>query len=300
MSQESSSINILELLLIKKMKFFTTVSAFLCCAGIAQAEAWTLAKSQVTDISTTTDYTWSSLSGTVSEIQAQIISYTGSGGRFPNRWLSYYAGNHNYAYEGYHSYLNAMASVTQRSGTSAIEIQFFTSFSLSDDALSAEKVRVSFSFNQLNRIEFGSHAGSLDGLSGSIDSLKTYNTQFTFGLINLASGEVFDANINGETHTFDGVASDSNLWTAVLDESGEGTVVFELDQESLQSVESEGLGLVIQSKAPTGANFTEDFGLYNFKVEYLAMIPEPSTYAAMLGLMSLGVVCLRRRTFRRK
>ena len=47
-----------------------------------------------------------------------------------------------------------------------------------------------------------------------------------------------------------------------------------------------------------GASSPDEFPAIGFRVASLAPIPEPSTYGALMGVMALGVVMMRRRKAR--
>lgn len=274
---------------MKSKLLLTIFSAFAC--NFIFASDWVTVPNQVTDISKALDTVIysrlsSPLSGNVSQLASGIKTYTGSSGYFPDSWASYFAGDmYGYDQSYYARFYGYLAVPTVKSASKTTQTQIFTSFTLSDEVLNADLAKISFSLSEISRIGFSE--------SNSI----SYNTQFTFGLINLATGEACNTYINGDLLVFNGVSSSSNLWTAQTDENGLINVSFELDSDYLHSITDAGLGLIIQSIAPSDSGyFTEDFCVYDFTVEYQQLqIPEPASVGMFLGTAIFALVCVRRR-----
>ena len=202
-----------------------------------------------------------------------------------------------------------MYAGSKTSSTANIYSNAHAKFNLSPDALSASKVRISLDLSyydnsdsvDLNLTVSGSGwtavevTPELRGMGIQSDGQDYIpSAKFTCGLINLADGTIFDAQVAGMAEPFTLGLEDANYFVFSADENGVMTVSFELGASDLASITEAGLALFIRSEK--AGEVIEIFEVGNFKVEVLeGLVPEPSAYAAIFGLVCLAAGLMRRR-----
>lgn len=227
------------------------------------------------------------------------------------KWRTYYANGASNASLHPASDPNALlagaARVSNGWGSTGYWSQNYSAFTLDPGLSDAQGVRISFNVDFLTGL--GSEAGIEIGvlpwnvieqeieLRNAFDptaqGLDSYNLKFLFGLANLETGEIYQANFStGGSHMFDYAAND---WTYRTDGNGSLMVSFELDDSDLASITDAGLGLIVETTWGGGSDNGEYYSINNLKVEKLvgSAIPESST--ALLGLLGLACIIVRRR-----
>ncbi|AHF94308.1 hypothetical protein OPIT5_11240 [Opitutaceae bacterium TAV5] len=194
---------------------------------------------------------------------------------------------------------DVLLTMAGRSG-SGYWTQNYTSFSVSDDVLQSQGARISFD------VTFLASAGSIGSFvevapwivrEQGVELRRqtiTRNTKFLFGLVNNATGEIYQADFStGGSQVFD---YGSNNYKIVTDEDGKLTVSFLLNGSDLANIDADGgLSMIIETTWGGGSDDGEYYTIGNLRVETLSAVPEPAVYAALSGLAALGLAALRRR-----
>lgn len=180
--------------------------------------------------------------------------------------------------------------------------QSYTSFQMPAELTEAEGARISFEVDFLSTLTSAVNIGLTvkpwDEVTGGVD-LRTVPTDYTpnmiflFGLVNLETGEIYEADFSsGGSHLFN---YQNNTWKYQVDENGVLKVSFDLDSADLASITDAGLGLIIETTWGGGSTGGggEYYTISNMTVEKLMLVvPEPST--AFLGVFGLIGLCARR------
>ena len=195
------------------------------------------------------------------------------------------------------------------SGVKEAEIysQAYSAFTLADSVLAAQKARVSFDLAYMGladsaglNIEING-PGWIDGgdieieFRGMGPQSNEPSSRFTFGLVNIATGEIFSADIStsAQQHLLN---LEGNDWFAFnAGQDGSITVSFELDSSQLSAITDAGLGLFVKSE---NTGDVEIFSIGNFSVEVLGLVPEPAEAAAVFGLLAACLIFFKRRNAR--
>ena len=178
--------------------------------------------------------------------------------------------------------------------------QAYTAFTLSDEVLAAERARISFELGYVGKADDSSISINISGsgwtvvevtpgLRSAAASAYTPSASFSFGLINLATDEIYGANISGEENPYMFDFNTNDWFVFNTDENGTVTVSFELDSDQLKAVTDAGLGLFIRS------NKTGDPEVYKFGNFATEIIPEPAAYALAFAVLALALAARRRR-----
>lgn len=285
-------------------KTIITAAASLCAAALCGAQGdWAFDYNSVTDPATAT----LSYSG-VNSADTNESVYQGLKSLEKNKWFVRYSTVNSGSAElhpknpetGETDASRLFAYSGRDSGgwsTVTAWTQHYTAFTLSEEVASAQAAKISFDVDYMGKngdniaIEVlpwivREQEIELRSFSGAPDT--TYKTKFLFGLVNLETGEFYDAHVSSKDDALPfGYDAASNNWAYTTDENGKVTVSFELSYDQLQTITEAGLGLVIETTNATGADYAEYYSIGDFKIEYL-QIPEPASVAAVLGLAVLA------------
>ena len=215
----------------------------------------------------------------------------------------------------YYNNLDATTSIFKDDGKSGILMyagdetgnsvysNAYTKLILSDEVLAASRAKISFNLGYVGNSEGTSLTITINGpgwtvveitpeLRGMALDAYVPEAQFSFGLVNLSTNEIYGANVSTDSGTYFLSDDIADWFTFNAGEDGVVTVSFDLDADQLSRVTEAGLGLLVQSRK-TGK--FEIYEIGDFSVEYIA-VPEPATVAALLGLLGLAfALCSRRK-----
>lgn len=184
--------------------------------------------------------------------------------------------------------------------------QHYTAFNLSEEVASAQSAKILFDVDYMGKNgdkiaidvlpwEVRDQGVDLRGALLNATPDTTYKTKFLFGLVNLATGEFYDAHVSSQDEALSfGYDKETNNWAYTTDENGSLTVSFDLSYEQLQTITEAGLGLVIETTNASGSDYAEYFSIGNFRIEY-TQVPEPAGMAAIAGAFALAFLAYRRR-----
>jgi len=149
---------------------------------------------------------------------------------------------------------------------------------------------------------------STAGTLGTANNLNQWNTLASVGAANTAFNSLFTG-FNGvaATATGDGnsktiSASNTNSWSTKGGTSTSAFGTFNPNNNGFSGIVGNTLAsgqtysaIDLYSVGPNSSTFLGTFALYQNGNLTFTAVPEPSTYAAILGVMTLGVVMIRRR-----
>lgn len=218
------------------------------------------------------------------------------------QWRTYFA--HGKAGADLHPSDNADALLAGAATVNSVSYwsQNYTSFQMPTELTGAEGVRISFEVDFLTTLTSSADLDisvlPWDSVTGGVDlrsvpDAYVPNMEFLFGLVNLETGEIYEADLSsGGSHLFN---YQDNTWKYQVDENGVLKVSFDLDSAALASITDAGLGLIVETTwgGGTSGGGGEYYTLRNLTVEKLLLVvPEPSTvFLSVFGLIGL---CARR------
>lgn len=186
---------------------------------------------------------------------------------------------------------------------SAVYSNAYTKLLLSDEVRAASKAKISFNLGYVGNSDDSSLNITIKGPVWEVIEvtpefrgmpLGAYvpDAQFSFGLVNLATSEIYGANVSTDSGMYFLSDNTADWFTFNAGEDGVVTVSFDLDADQLSTVTDAGLGLLVQS-GQTGK--FEIYEIGGFAVEYVEAVPEPAAVAALIGLAGLAFALYSKR-----